>query len=421
MTSGSRLPFHYAWVIAFAGMLALFSCLGLARFSFGMLLPSMSESLQLSYRESGYLGSGYLVGYLLMVGLVPRANARLGGRLTMTFGLLLISLSMLLVTFAQHYTVVLLLYLLTGIGSGMTNIPAVTLISHWFAPGLRGRAAGLVTAGSSLGIVLSGFLIPALNEQVAQEPWRYGWMVLGFISFVVAILVWLLVRNHPQDMNLSMAGRPSGSIEMKADTQAAQGIHHGRLLIHFGVLYLIFGATYMIYATFIVTTLVDERGFTESSAGIFWVWVGLLSFFSGLLFGYLSDKTSRKFGIMCALAVQTMAYYLVSLKGGVFSLYASMVLFGLSVWAIPTIMAAAMADYFGVNKAAWALSVITFFFALGQVLGPASAGILADTYGGFAVAYWVSALLTGLGVIFAVFLRQPGIRQTGAASSAHPN
>jgi predicted MFS family arabinose efflux permease len=409
MTPGSRLPFHYAWVIAFAGMLALFSCLGLARFSFGMLLPSMSESLQLSYRESGYLGSGYLVGYLLMVGLVPRVNARLGGRLTMTCGLLLIGISMLLVSVAQHFKVVLLLYLLTGIGSGMTNIPAVTLISHWFAPGLRGRAAGLVTSGSSLGIVLSGFLIPALNDLAAHETWRYGWMVLGIISFVVAVLVWLLIRNHPEDMHVSMAGLPSGSVALKADTQVAHGEVDGSLLVHFGVLYLIFGATYMIYATFIVTTLVDEHGFTESSAGVFWAWVGFLSFFSGLLFGYLSDKTSRKFGIMCALAVQTVAYYLVSLDAGVFSLYASMVLFGLSVWAIPTIMAAAMGDYLGVNKAAWGLSVITFFFALGQVLGPASAGILADTHGGFALAYWVSALLTGLGVIIAVFLRKPEI------------
>lgn len=406
----SRLPFHYAWIIAFAGMLALFSCLGLARFSFGMLLPSMSESLQLSYRESGYLGSGYLVGYLIMVGLVPRVNSSLGSRLTMTSGLLLVAVSMIGVGFAQHFIVVLLLYLLTGIGSGMTNIPAVTLVSHWFAPGLRGRAAGLVTSGSSLGIVLSGFLIPALNEQTAPDAWRYGWIVLGVISFVVAILVWLLIRNHPEELNLSVAGEQprTTEIETAAQATAVPGASSGRLLVHFGVLYLIFGATYMIYATFIVTTLVDERGFSESSAGVFWAWVGFLSFFSGLLFGYLSDKTSRKFGIMCALALQTLAYYLVSLNSGILSLYTSMILFGLSVWAIPTIMAASMGDYFGVNKAAWALSVITFFFALGQVLGPASAGILADTYGGFAGAYWVSALLTGLGVTIAAFLRNPG-------------
>ena len=411
MTPLRKLPFHYAWVIALAGMLALFCCLGLARFSFGMLLPSMSESLQLSYRESGYLGSAYLVGYLLMVGLVPWVNARLGGRMTITAGLLLIAVSMVSVGFAQGFITVLLLYLATGIGSGMTNIPAVTLISHWFAPSLRGRAAGLVTAGSSLGIVLSGFLIPALNREAVNESWRYGWIVLGVISFLVAILVWLLIRNHPRDLNLTVAGEAPGPAEIQAAVPHAPRVVESsrRPLVHFGALYLIFGATYMIYATFIVTTLIDEHGFSENTAGIFWAWVGFLSFFSGLLFGYLSDKTSRKFGIMCAFAVQTLAYYLVSLNAGMVPLYASMMLFGLSVWAIPTIMAAAMGDYFGVDKAAWALSAITFFFALGQVLGPASAGILADTYGGFSTAYLVSAALTGLGLTIAALLRKPAI------------
>jgi len=33
----------------------------------------------------------------------------------------------------------------------------------------------------------------------------------------------------------------------------------------------------VIYATFIVTTLVRERGFSESLAGNFWMWVGILS------------------------------------------------------------------------------------------------------------------------------------------------
>ena len=83
------LPFHYGWVIVFTGMLVLLSCLGLARFSFGMLLPSMSESLQLTYGERGYLSSGYLIGYLLMVALVSLVNSRLGSRLTITIGLLL--------------------------------------------------------------------------------------------------------------------------------------------------------------------------------------------------------------------------------------------------------------------------------------------------------------------------------------------
>ena len=159
-----RLPFHYGWVIVFTGMLVLFSCLGLARFSFGMLLPSMSESLQLTYAERGYLSSGYLVGYLLMVALVPLINVRLGSRSTITSGLLLIAASMIFAGLANSFTAVLLFYTLTGIGSGLSNVPVMALVSHWFAPALRGRAAGMLSAGNGLGIVLSGFFDPGIKQ-----------------------------------------------------------------------------------------------------------------------------------------------------------------------------------------------------------------------------------------------------------------
>ena len=402
------LPFHYAWVIVFTGVLVLFSCLGLARFSFGMLLPSMSESLQLTYGQRGYLSSGYLIGYLLMVALVPLVNSRLGARLTITTGLLLVAGSMISVGFAHGFISVLLLYSLTGMGSGLSNVPVMALMSHWFAPGLRGRAAGLVSSGNGLGIILSGFLIPSLNGYALHEGWRYGWVALGIISLLVAILVWFLIRNDPAEMGLSVAGKVSSRTKNQTTVHTVpEGRARRRLLGHFGILYFIFGCTYMIYATFIVTTLVDERSFSESSAGMFWAWVGFLSLFSGAIFGFLSDKTSRKFGIMAALAVQTLAYFLASMDYGMLPVYASVILFGLSAWAIPSIMAASMGDYFGAMKAAWAFSIITFFFAVGQVLGPASAGILADVYGGFSTAFWMSATLTGVGVVIAGFLTKP--------------
>ncbi len=40
------------------------------------------------------------------------------------------------------------------------------------------------------------------------------------------------------------------------------------------MIYACFGATYVVYATFIVTSLVDERGFGEGTAGTFWAAVG---------------------------------------------------------------------------------------------------------------------------------------------------
>ena len=47
---------HYSWIVALSAAAALFCGLGLGRFAFGMLLPSMSASLDLDYGQGGLLG-----------------------------------------------------------------------------------------------------------------------------------------------------------------------------------------------------------------------------------------------------------------------------------------------------------------------------------------------------------------------------
>jgi MFS family permease len=81
------------------------------------------------------------------------------------------------------------------------------------------------------------------------------------------------------------------------------------------------------------------------------------------------------------------------------------VLFGLAAWSIPTIMTATVADRLGPARTALGFSFITFFFAVGQVIGPTAAGALADVTGSFTMAYALSAVLTVTGAGLVAFLR----------------
>ena len=84
-----------------------------------------------------------------------------------------------------------------------------------------------------------------------------------------------------------------------------------------------------------------------------------------------------------------------------------MVLYGVAAFAIPAIMAAAVGDYLGKARAAAAFSIVTFCFAIGQTLGPAVAGMVAEATGSFAPSYLASAGLTGLAVGLTRFLPKP--------------
>jgi MFS family permease len=405
ISARAALPFHYGWIIIAVGALVLFSCFGLARYAYGMLIPGMQAGLQLSYDRIGFIGTSNFIGYLVSVVLAPGVNRRLRPRVTISLGLLMIGCGMVAIGFCHSFAAVLALYAFVGAGGGFANVPMMALIMCWFRSEQRGKAAGLVIAGNGVGIILSGFLIPILNRAFGADGWRAAWMTLGALSLIVACCAALLLRNHPSDLGLEPVGNPLPVGEEQLVHRERRG--DGMILLRLGVLYMLFGVTFLIFGTFIVTTMVKEYGFTEARAGFCWSWVGFFSLFSGVGFGWLSDRIGRKWGLTLVFIVQAVAYLLTGLKLGSLFLMIAIVLYGLAVFAIPAIMAAAIGDYLGLSRAASAFATITLFFAVGQAIGPAAAGVIAKHLGSFSLAYVCSALVTVLAALFAATLPAP--------------
>jgi len=109
--------------------------------------------------------------------------------------------------------------------------------------------------------------------------------------------------------------------------------------------------------------------------------------FSGVIFGTLSDRIGRKYGLSLAFAVQGSAYLLAGIKSESQWMIISAILFGSAVFAIPAIIAASVGEYLGAQRAASAFSTVTIFFVAGQTVGPAFAGIIGKATGSFTGAY----------------------------------
>lgn len=403
---------HYGWLVVAAGCLCIFACLGLGRFTLGMLLPAMGASLHLSYSQMGLIGTCNFCGYLLAVLGCSRVLSVVGARNLIALALLLISGSAALIGLAQGLGTVAVLYTLTGIGSGVANVSMMGLVTAWFGSRLRGRAAGFVVIGSGFAILLSGQVIPLLNG-LRPEGWRLSWFVLAATVLTVAVICWAVLRNRPQDLGLSPVGenRSPGPANPREVFKPLDR----KLILHCGFIYFLFGFTYVIYATFIVTVLVKEYGFSEQAAGSFWSWVGLLSLFSGPVFGTLSDRLGRKAGLMTVFAIQTVAYLLVGLKLQGAALFLSIGCFGLVAWSVPSIMIALVGDLVGPRNTVKVFGLITFIFGIGQIMGPYVAGLLAESYGDFSGAFLLAAAMTVLAVFISARLNVPRAEKPLAA------
>jgi MFS family permease len=398
---------HYGWYVALAGTLTIVAVLGLGRFSLGMLLPSMGSDLGLSYSKMGFIGTGNFSGYLLGVLVSSRLVKRFDYRRVISSGIFLVGISMLVMGRANGFWLVLIAFFFTGIGSGLANVPVMGLVSQWFGSTLRGRAAGLMVSGIGLGIMITGLLIPSINNWAEKgQGWRTNWMILGGLVLVIGVLCSFLIRNRPSELGLQLVERACKKGEEKQVKLLDEPsfVTGKRTLFHLGGIYFCFGFSVVIYVTFVITSLVNEYGFSEAVAGQFWVWFGLLGMFSGPIFGSLSDLTGRPQTLALVYSLQGVSLLLLALNPFTGSIYFSIALFALCAWSVPSIMAAAIGDYLGILKAAAGFATLTLFFSVGQISGPALAGVMAEKSGSFSNAYLLAGLLMMIGAVSSLFL-----------------
>lgn len=404
---------HYGWHIVWAGTFCIFASLGLGRFALGMLLPAMGNGLHLSYAQMGLIGTMNFIGYLLAVLCCGFLAARFGQRELIFIALLVIGLSMLAISRATGIITIALLYTVTGFSSGAANVPMMALVASWFATHKRGKATGFVVIGSGFAILLAGKIVPLLNGS-GPAGWRTSWQVLGLVVLVVAFVCFRVLRNRPQEKGLL----PYGQETHECTTATRQAPVSVKEIAHLGAIYFLFGITYVIYATFLVTTLIQEHGMSEGEAGSCWAWVGFLSLFSGPVFGTLSDTIGRKATLIIVFCIQSISYWLIAAHLPIIFLYLSIGCYGIVAWSIPSVMAALVGDYAGPEKVARVFGLITFIFALGQIAGPAIAGVLAEQSKSFSGSFVMAGGLTLLAALLAAALTRPEHRmrsQQGAS------
>ena len=191
-------------------------------------------------------------------------------------------------------------------------------------------------------------------------------------------------------------------------------VYRSPVVWHVGLIYVAFGFSYIIYVTFFTKYLIAERGYTQAEAGGLFMTLGWLSLACGLLWGWVSDHIGRKAALVIVYLIHTLAFGLFALWPAPPGLLLSAVLFGLSAWSIPAIMAALCGDLLGPRLAPAGLGFITLFFGIGQALAPSAAGLIADAAGSLAPAMLLAAAVALLGALGSLLLRSPS---NGVSSS----
>jgi len=384
----------------------VFGALGLARFGYTMVLPAMQQGLGLSNTQAGALATANLIGYLVLSVLGGALAARYGPRVVITVGLTVAAAGMLLTGLANSFATAAVWRVVTGIGSGASNVPAMGLLAAWFVQRRRGMAAGIGVTGSSLALIVLGFLVPHLLSAYGWNGWRICWFIFAGITLGLAVLAFMILRNCPSELGLLPIGATGESTTITAKVRELNWgrVYRSGVVWHLGLIYVAYGFSYIIYMTFFTKYLIAEGGYTQESAGRLFMLMGWLSLLCGLIWGSVSDRLGRKTALVIVYIIHSFAFGLFALWPSPPGFIISAVLFGLSAWSIPAIMAATCGDLLGPRLAPAGLGFVTLFFGIGQAAGPSVAGIIADAGHSLSPALLLAAGVALLGAVGSLFL-----------------
>ncbi len=398
---------HYGWVILALATLVVFGALGLARFGYSVVLPPMQAALGLDNTQAGALATANLIGYLALSAIGGALASHFGPRVVISAGLGLAGAAMALTGLAQGFAAAALWRAVTGIGSGASNVPVMGLLAAWFGARRRGLASGIGVAGSSVALILLGPIVPRILAAHADQGWRVCWYAFGGVTVLLALLALVLLRNRPAELGLEPIGAEGATSPSAGATGALQwgAVYRSPAVWHLGLVYVAFGFSYIIYMTFFVKALIAEGGYTQQAAGGLFMTMGWFSLLCGLIWGTVSDLIGRKGALIIVYLLHTIAFGLFALWPTAPGFTVSAILFGLSAWSIPAIMAAACGDLLGPRLTPAALGFITLFFGIGQALGPTVAGAVADAAGSLLPAMLLASGVALLGALGAATLR----------------
>lgn len=340
---------------------------GLARFVFGLFLPTVRADMGLSAEAAGVIGALPFASFVLASLAASRVSAALGPRNAAAGTSVLAAVGLWTVGHATEPVSLALGVLICGISTGLA-LPVMAQAVHLGVPrGLRGRVNATVNAGTSVGVAVA-----ALAVIWWADAWRSTYEVFALLAGLTVVATFLRLPGK-RNPNARFRNRAHGGHATRS-----QWVRIGRL----GALAGVMGFVSALYWVFAPDFVVNGGGLSPGQSAWLWLAVGVGGL-SGSFAGDLIDRYGSAISHAFALAVLAASLTLLAADPGHLPLpmisaaafgAAYMTLTGLYLVEGTRIMA---------DRPAFGPVVPATAIAAGQMLGSPIAGwlIVSTTYG----------------------------------------
>jgi sugar phosphate permease len=167
------------------------------RTSTAVMASELSATFNIDPAAIGLLGSMYFYAYALAQ--IPSGILadRWGVRKTTSLFFLLAGVATLLFAVASSFYIALVSRFMVGFGVAFVYVPAMRILTDWFRKDEFTTYSGILGAVGNSGALAAAAPLVAL---MVAFGWRNTMTGVGLITFVIAVLFYIFVRNKPADI-----------------------------------------------------------------------------------------------------------------------------------------------------------------------------------------------------------------------------
>lgn len=260
----------------FALSCGFYLLIGITSVVLGALLPVLLSHYERGYSDGGFLLFLQFLGFLVGVIVAPALTTRIGRKAMLTLALICIVAAYTLLGFLPSWSVVLLLTIIVGFGSGIIE-PSVGAFTIEFTENQKAVAMSKLDVFFALGALL----IPAV---AALFIWMNLWHLTFYTVAVLSLVLMLLWITMPRPAALYLEQAGENTVTHAAGKAQYSRKHLGLLTI-FVIFFFIYMGLELGLMNFLPSILVERLQLQESvaslSVSILWIAMIIGRLFSG--------------------------------------------------------------------------------------------------------------------------------------------
>lgn len=366
--------------LIFIGLPMIAVTYGLARFSYGLMLPYLRETLNISQSMAGLIASSAYLSYIFAIILAMIYMQKVGPRMIILIAGGTAVVGMAIISMANSGIVLAIGLFIAGLSSGFASPPYADAVKKWIDVNKQSQTNTWVNSGTSLGTAITGIVVIFM-----ASDWRLTYIIFT----VLAILVWMFNYKYiPKEKNTNVNNKAQKIRVKKSELIEATPLIFASTLL---------GVAMAGYWTFSRDLVSGMAGVPEFIVQGFWIIIGL----AGILGGF-AGSISTKIGL-------TSSYWL-----GVIVIGSASLLLGLYSSAIPIALSAiafgssyifvcGILILWGINifkeDPSIGVGISYLLLTVGQLIGAALGGMIAEAQS-YETMFIIFGLITLAALIF---------------------